>query len=155
MWRIQILILKCKRLICSVLQRNVLGQSKLSTDDIPTPSSRKIILTVSTSKLWYIYIWSTFVFNLIATFLIDKLKNKHSILLIKRDASVFQEFESSLGLHETHEHQPCSCLGDNKGFGCQSHHSVSNRKCCCCKVILTGKLVKSILTSTAAQQSIG
>ena len=50
---------------------------------------QKIILSVSTSKLWYILIWSTFVFNLIATFLIDKLKNKHSILLIKRDASVF------------------------------------------------------------------
>ena len=58
---------------------------------------QKIILSVSTFKLWYIYIWSTFVFNLIATFLIDKLKNKHSILLIKRDASVCRSLKALWG----------------------------------------------------------
>lgn len=58
---------------------------------------QKIILSVSTSKLWYILIWSTFVFNLIATFLIDNLKNKHSILLIKRDASVCRSLKALWG----------------------------------------------------------
>ena len=58
---------------------------------------QKMILSVSTSKSWYIYIWSTFVFNLIATFLIDKLKNKHSILLIKRDASVCRSLKALWG----------------------------------------------------------
>ena len=48
-------------------------------------------------KLWYIYIWSTFVFNLIATFLIDKLKNKHYILLIKRDTSVCRSLKALWG----------------------------------------------------------
>ena len=58
---------------------------------------QKIILSVSTSKLWYILIWSTFVFNLIATFLIDKLKNKHSILLIKRDTFVCRSLKALWG----------------------------------------------------------
>ena len=56
-----------------------------------------MILSVSTSKLWYILIWITFVFNLIATFLMDKLKNKHSILLIKRDASVCRSLKALWG----------------------------------------------------------
>ena len=58
---------------------------------------QKMILSVSTSKSWYIYIWSTFVYNLIATFLIYKLKNKHSILLIKRDTSVCRSLKALWG----------------------------------------------------------
>ena len=58
---------------------------------------QKMILSVITSKSWYIYIWSTFVFNLIATFLIDKLKNKHYILLIKRDTSVCRSLKALWG----------------------------------------------------------